>query len=170
MSWVCMSESASSDPLRSLYVDHHGWLQSWLQRKLGSSCEAADLAQDTFVRVIAGRRTHWGAEPRAFLTHVAKGLLIDHWRRREVERAYLEAIAHLPEPEHPSAEAQHLIVETLLQIERLLSRLPKQTREIFLLSQLDGLTQQQVAERLDTPLITVRRHLRKALIACLSVG
>lgn len=37
-----------------------------------------------------------GAKPRALLTHIAKGLVIDHWRSQEVERAYLEVLALMP--------------------------------------------------------------------------
>ncbi|MDD3484875.1 sigma factor, partial [Azovibrio restrictus] len=41
---------ATADPLTRLYRDHHGWLQGWLRRRLGNAHEAADLAQDTFLR------------------------------------------------------------------------------------------------------------------------
>ncbi|WP_287399688.1 sigma factor [Nitrosomonas sp. H1_AOB3] len=69
-----------------LYTDHHGWLYGWLRRKLGNACDAADLAHDTFLRVMVSRRmpVHLGEEPRALLTHIAKGLVIDHWRRQDV--------------------------------------------------------------------------------------
>lgn len=159
------------EPIEVLYSDHHGWLLGWLRRRLGDACDAADLAHDTFVRLMASSRTgNLGNEPRAFLTHVAKGLVADHWRRREVERAYLEAIAHLPEPEAPSPEARMLIIESLLRIEAMLAGLPGRTRQVFLLAQFDELTLQQISERMAMPVITVRRHIHKALVACMSVA
>lgn len=155
----------------SLYEEHHGWLQAWLRKKLGDAHQAADLAQDTFVRVLAAWRSPqaWGPEPRALLTHIAKGLVVDHWRRQAVERAYLDAIAHLPAPQAPSAETRFLLLEALTRIDTMLAALPARTREIFLLAQLDGLTLQQIAERTQTPVITVRRHIHKALVACMAV-
>ncbi|TWD72974.1 RNA polymerase sigma-70 factor (ECF subfamily) [Variovorax beijingensis] len=161
----------SPEPIEVLYSDHHGWLLGWLRRRLGDACDAADLAHDTFVRLMASSRTaNLGHEPRAFLTHVAKGLVADHWRRREVERAYLEAIAHLAEPEAPSPEARMLIIESLLRIEAMLAGLPGRTRQVFLLAQFDELTLQQISERMAMPVITVRRHIHKALVACMSVA
>ena len=158
-------------PIEVLYSDHHGWLLGWLRRRLGNACDAADLAHDTFLRLMASSRTaNLGDEPRAFLTHVAKGLVADHWRRREVERAYLEAIAYLPEPEAPSPEARMLIIESLLRIEAMLAGLPGRTRQVFLLAQFDELTLQQISERMAMPVITVRRHIHKALVACMSVA
>jgi len=165
------SDSLSLPAVEQLYRHHHGWLQGWLHRKLGDSGDAADLAQDTFVRLMAARRPPvLREEPRALITHIAKGLLVDHWRRRAVQQAYLDAIAHLPEPQVPSPETGLMIVQTLVAIDAMLQRLPAATRDMFLLAQLDGLTLQEIAEQTGKPVITVRRHLRKALMACMTVA
>ena len=42
----------------ALYSDHHGWLQRWLKFRLNNAYDAADLAHDTFVRVLARPRQH----------------------------------------------------------------------------------------------------------------
>ncbi|WP_220815406.1 sigma-70 family RNA polymerase sigma factor [Pseudomonas paralcaligenes] len=166
------ADTLATRQVHALYSDHHGWLYGWLRGKLGNACDAADLAHDTFLRVMASRRlpAQLGDEPRALLTHIAKGLVIDHWRRQDVERAYLEALAHLPEPEAPSPETRLLIIEALMRIDAMLASLSARTREIFLLAQIDGLTLQQIAERTQTPVITVRRHIHKALVACMTAA
>ena len=156
--------------VKTLYTEHHGWLQGWLGRKLGNACDAADLAHDTFVRLLGRNSTAGlGSEPRALLTHIAKGLLVDRWRRQDVERAYLEAIAHLPEPEAPSPETRWLILETLYRVDAMLREMPARVRQVFLLSQLDGLTYGEIAEQLNVSLITVKRDMRSAFLACLSL-
>ncbi|CAB3855026.1 sigma-70 family RNA polymerase sigma factor [Achromobacter animicus] len=165
------TDSLSLPAVEQLYRHHHGWLQGWLHRKLGDSGDAADLAQDTFVRLMAARRPPvLREEPRALITHIAKGLLVDHWRRRAVQQAYLDAIAHLPEPQVPSPETGLMIVQTLVAIDAMLQRLPAATREMFLLAQLDGLTLQEISQQTGKPVITVRRHLRKALMACMTAA
>ncbi|MDH1299273.1 sigma-70 family RNA polymerase sigma factor [Achromobacter sp. GD03932] len=161
-------DSPPADNVAQLYRDHHGWLSVWLRRKLGNSFDAADLAHDTFVRLMAGRRrTEAGAEPRALLTHIAKGLVVDHWRRRTLEEAYLATVAQLPEQQAPSPEARALILETLHAIDTALRTLSAKTREIFLLSQFDGMGYDAIAQRLDVSLSTVKRHMQAALTACL---
>ncbi|TCP79907.1 RNA polymerase sigma-70 factor (ECF subfamily) [Pseudomonas putida] len=156
--------------VQTLYTEHHGWLQGWLGRKLGNACDAADLAHDTFVRLLSRQGNHcFGNEPRALLTHIAKGLVVDRWRRQDVERAYLEAIAHLPQPEVPSPETRWLILETLYRIDAMLRDMPARVRQVFLLSQLDGLTYAQIAEQLQVSLITIKRDMRTAFLACLSI-
>ncbi|MDZ3991639.1 sigma-70 family RNA polymerase sigma factor [Pseudomonas sp. Teo4] len=156
--------------VQTLYTEHHGWLQGWLGRKLGNACDAADLAHDTFLRLLNRQAAQrWGNEPRALLTHIAKGLLVDRWRRQEVERAYLEAIAHLPEPQVPSPETRWLILETLTRVDAMLREMPARVRQVFLLSQLDGLTYGEIAEQLQVSLITIKRDMRTAFLACLSL-
>lgn len=39
-----------------------------------------------------------------------------------------------------------------------------------MLAQLDGLTLNQIAEQTQTPLITVRRHIHKAMVACMAIA
>lgn len=161
---------SANGQIHLLYTNHHSWLYCWLQRKLGNASDAADLAQDTFVRLI-GRRAalRAGDESRALLTHIAKGLVIDHWRRQDVERAWRETLAHLPEPEVPSPETAALVLESLYLIEAMLRNLPVRTRRIFLLAQLDGLTYPQIAKQTGCSLITVKRHMRNAFLACLTL-
>ena len=166
------SEIALRQGIRSLYVDHHRWLHDWLRRRLGNQGDAADLAQDTFVRLMASRRlpAQTGGEPRALLTHIAKGLVIDHWRRVEVGRAYLAEVARLPAALAPSPEAALLILETLQRVDAMLAGLPARTRRIFVMAQIDGLGYQQIADQLGTSLITIKRHMRTAFAACLALA
>lgn len=165
-----MAEFVESHSLQTLYTDHHSWLQGWLRKKLGCSHQAADLAQDTFVRLLAKTQPAQLHEPRAYLTHIARGLVVDHYRRQALERAYLEVLATLPEPQLPSPESQLLIIETLCCLDQMLDTLPAITRRVFLLSQLDGLKYAEIAERLAISLITVKRHMLRAFRACLSVA
>ncbi|CAA0119631.1 sigma-70 family RNA polymerase sigma factor [Zhongshania aliphaticivorans] len=150
-----------------LYTEHHSWLQFWLQRRLGCSMDAEDLAQDTFVRVIRSQQNpRLLQEPRHFLVTVAKGLTIDLFRRRSLERQYLEALHNLPEHQWPSEEDRALTLEALLQFDAMLAGLGVKVREAFLLSQLDGKTYPQIAELLGVSLRTVKNYMAKAMEAC----
>lgn len=164
--------SASAHPeIHALYSDHHGWLVQWLRRRLACTHSAHDLAQDTFVRVLG--RPHALAqvrEPRAWLTTIAQGLVIDHLRRQQLERAYLEAIADLPESVMPSPETQLLLLETLARIDTLLDGLNPKVRTAFLLSRLEDLTYPQIAAQLGVSLSSVEKYMATAIRHCLAVS
>lgn len=160
------AEPTQAHAVAQLYQAHHAWLQEWLRRRLGCRHDAADLAQDTFVRVLAGRQAGVIREPRAFLTVLAQRALYSFWRRRELETAYLESLARQSEACAPSEEARALVLDALMQIDALLDRLPGKARQAFLYSQLDALSYPEIAQRLGVSAITVRRYMKQAFSLC----
>lgn len=160
--------SLHAEATQALYLQHHGWLVARLRRKLGCAWDAADLAQSTFVRVLTarGQPADTLAEPRAYLTTIAQRLLANHLRRRQIERAYLDALATLPEPVAPPPDARLMVLETLVAIDRLLDGLPLAARKAFLLWRLEELTQEQIAAQLGISRTSVRRHLAAAAQRC----
>ncbi|MFB4394556.1 MULTISPECIES: sigma-70 family RNA polymerase sigma factor [unclassified Pseudomonas] len=149
-----------------LYQTHHAWLRGWLRARVGCREHAADLAQDTFVRLLRARQVAPLKEPRAYLSSIARGLMIDQYRRRALERAYQESLASVPEAEAPSEEHRHIILDTLERLDRALLQLKPRARQAFLLAQLDGLSIPRIALHLDVSRATVERDLAKALGVC----
>ena len=162
----------SSTPLLSapdvsdLYSDHHGWLQGWLRRKMGNACDAADLAHDTFLRVLARRDMPRLLAPRAYLGAIARGLVADFFRHKDIERAYLDALAALPDAHAPSPESRAIVLEALVAIDTMLDGLKPAVRQAFLLSQLDGLTYEQIARQLGVTKRTVSNYMCTAIEHC----
>ncbi|MFW1744634.1 sigma-70 family RNA polymerase sigma factor [Acinetobacter guillouiae] len=163
-----MSASLPNHDITQLYQEHHSWVYAWLYKKLGNSSDAADLAQDTFLRVMARRQQIELLQPRAYLTTVAKGLMINWIQRKHIERAYLDVLALQPELEEISPEQHCLIIESLLEVTQLLEQLPVVVRDTFLYAQLEGLKYDEIAVKLDISLSSVKRYMKKAYVHCLS--
>jgi RNA polymerase sigma-19 factor, ECF subfamily len=158
--------STLNHTVEGLYNAHHNWLTGWLRRRLGCPHNAADLAQDTFIKVLLARETPQLVEPRAFLTTIARRVLCNYYRRQELERAYYQALSELPEALAPSEEERAIILETLVELDQLLDGLPVLVKRAFLLAQIDGLTHNEIAARLNISVATVKRHLTKAAMRC----
>ena len=152
--------------IEALYSGHHDWLYTTLRKKLGNAMDAADLAQDTFTRILASRIPTI-EQPRAYLSCVAKGILVNWYQRKALERAYLDALALLPTPEAPSPEQRFMTLETLHEIDAMLDALPAPVKRAFLLSQIGGLKYQDIAGQLGVSLITVKRYMKQAFVQCL---
>lgn len=155
--------------MHALYQDNHRWLEAWLRRQLGCAHQAADLSQDTFEQVLraaAAAQLPLLREPRAYLTVVARRVLINFWRRRDLERAYIDALAGLPEEFAPSSEERVALLQALEHLDTALAGLPLKTRQVFLLNQLEDLGYREIGERLGMPVISVRRAMARAIAAC----
>lgn len=161
--------SVPHEQIRTLYNAHHGWLYSWIRRRLGSSHNAADLAHDTFARLLVSRGIPADLrEPRAFLTSVAKGLMSNWRKRRALEEAYLVALAEMPVATVPPPEHRMLVLEALHEIDMMLDELAPRVRHAFLLSQLDGLKYREIAREMSVSEITVKRYMKEAFLQCLT--
>ncbi|OLS61287.1 sigma-70 family RNA polymerase sigma factor [Pseudomonas putida] len=158
---------SDTSALHHLYQQHNGWLNTWLRTRLGNSSDAADLAQDTFVRVLSARNVEAIREPRTYLSSIARALMIDRFRRRAVEQAYLDTLALRPEATDISPETRLLIIETLTAVDAMLDELGERTRSIFLAVQLEGLSYVAVGERLGVSVTTVKKHMVRAITHCL---
>jgi len=167
---MAVGETTLQQTVHTLYSAHHGWLLNLLSRKTGCAAHAADLTQDTFVRVMLKPELEALREPRAFLATVANGILVNWYRRQTLERAYLDALAQLPEPEVPAPEQRLSLLETLYEIDAALDSLPAKAKHAFLLSQIEGRRYAEIALLLDVSEITVKRYMKQAFRLCLEIN
>lgn len=160
--------AAQPDTLDALYRSQHSWLLGWLRRRLHCPHNAADVAQDTFIRVLSAGRYTAPREPRAFLATVARRLLIDNGRRQRLELAYREALERCAcyLDQAPSPEQILHAIQVLEGIDRALARMKPRVRETFMLRHLDGLSQNAIATHLGVSLRTVQQDLAEAIEAC----
>lgn len=166
---MSMGEPPYQREITQLYSEHHGWLLTWLRRKLGCRQNAADLAQDTFARILHTREcVATIREPRAYLSTTARRLIIDQARRRQIEQAYLRELALTLDALEgfQSPEQIHTTLEALEHIAFILEGMHAYSRQAFVLYYLEELTQQQIATQLKLSERTVRKYLIQALVHC----
>ncbi|MCY1275327.1 putative RNA polymerase sigma factor FecI [compost metagenome] len=163
--------SAFTRKLGFFFSDHHRWLLLHAQRQLRNRADAEDTAAETFCQMLAARVDPDSiAQPRAYLSTIARRLIYDRYRRRQLEAAYLERLAALPEELAPSPEERCLLLEALTLIDRSLSGLPLAVKKAFLYSQLDGFGYAEIGRRLGVSERTVGRYMTQALRQCYLSG
>jgi RNA polymerase sigma-70 factor (ECF subfamily) len=156
---------SSTDRLTSLF--HHHFDLVWRTvRRLGVPPEAIDdAAQEVFV--IASRRLasiEHGKE-RAFLygtaVRVASTARRTSSRRRQMQPPLAD---EAPDPSDTAPPADELVDRKRARelLDQLVARLPDDTRPVFVLYELEGLTMEEIATCLEVPPGTVASRLRRA--------
>ncbi|UJP05628.1 MAG: sigma-70 family RNA polymerase sigma factor [Nitrosomonas sp.] len=166
---MSVSTPSSAPIIEILHNDHHSWLRGWLRKRLGNAFDAADIAHDTYVRIIASGNIPTPDQSRCYLTQIANGLVIDLYRRRQIETAYLEAIQLLPNAEAPAEEMRAQVIEALIEIDTILHNLPRKVRAALLLCKIDGLSYREIAEQLHVSMSSVEKYIALGLRACYQV-
>jgi RNA polymerase sigma-70 factor (ECF subfamily) len=140
-------------------------LVSTLWYILGSSEDAQDLAQETFLRCWRTQDDVPGIQNlRAWIFRVAlnaaKDLQRSAWRRRSKPLVGAEV---MPIPNATPPESGLEEQESLAQLRRALLELRPEEQEVFLLRQNGELTYEQIAEIHNRPVGTVKTQMRSAL-------
>jgi RNA polymerase sigma-70 factor (ECF subfamily) len=139
----------------------------FVRRIVGDRADAADVLQDVFWEAWRDAAAYEAARgtPEAWLVMRARTRAIDRLRRgRRRAQTFVapidEASAASPPPIGGDA-AQH--AEDRQFVAAALARLPESQRVIIELAYYAGLTQTEIAERLEQPLGTVKTRMRLAL-------
>ncbi|WP_194791008.1 sigma-70 family RNA polymerase sigma factor [Pseudomonas sp. UFMG81] len=142
-------------------------LVSFLSARLGNRQAAEDVAHDAYLRVLERTEGEQIEHPRAFLYRTALNLVVDRHRRQQVRQAEpLEVLDsderwHSPAPTHGMQLDQRLAL-----MQQALDELSGVCRDSFLLRKLDGLSHQQIAERLGISRSLVEKHIVNAMKHC----
>ncbi|MHC1479717.1 sigma-70 family RNA polymerase sigma factor [Frateuria aurantia] len=165
-----MLHRQSSEPLPfDLAVEFrrsYQWLVKRLWNKLSCRFDAEDIASSSFMEVAVLAQSHHIRQPRALLTTISTRMVYDLWRRRTIERTYLEQMREMQEVHALSEEQLYELFERISLIDKALEQLPEKTREAFMMSQIDGLKHRAIAECMGISVSMVRKHLTKAFTAC----
>ncbi|KIH82082.1 sigma-70 family RNA polymerase sigma factor [Pseudomonas batumici] len=156
------ADTPHRDYVGGLFRSHYPWLCTRLRRHLDSSASAEDIAADTFVQLLMAPDVGPIRQPRALLTTIAQRLIYQLWRRRDLERAHLDALQQLPDAEGPSPEDQARMLEALENIDSLLDGLPDKVKATFLLSRVNGLTYPEIAAELGISQRSVSDYMVRA--------
>jgi RNA polymerase sigma-70 factor (ECF subfamily) len=139
--------------------------------RLVGADSAEDVAQKIWLKVQAIRDDPPIIDKTAYLHRLAHNVAFDHMKGEQRQRdIQAEAAALLHDGvDGISGERIALARHDLMRVQSMIASLPDRTREIFLLSRLEGLPQREIAVRLGVSRPTVEKHLRHAFDAVAAV-
>ncbi len=165
--------NGDSAAFRQLFDRHSESVVNFAYRFVGNRDRAEELTQDAFLQIYRARARY---EPRArfttFLYRVATNLCLNELRRFDYQGKIEpleghpvdgeEASRELPDESLPTIEEQLAGHETGGRIQGLLNKLPPNQKTALLLSRVEGLSYQEVAECLETTESAVKSLIFRA--------
>ena len=147
-----------------LLAEHNAALQNYLGARCRDGELAAELLQEVAARLVfAFPRLSLNGNARGYLFRIAASVWHDHLRRELVRRRSAARLRREPAAVAPAADAHLLDRELKDALRRAIHALPAVQRDVVELRQRQGLTFQQIADRLGRPLGTVLTQMRAAL-------
>lgn len=166
-----LSESMGTN-LTLTYVQIAGLFHKYreeLTRRLVSMVKshdtAADLVQDTYVRLLRLGEARVVEQPRALLHRIAANLAIDHLRKeKNGAPAFDDMDAAMAVPSQAASPERELLAkERFRRCLHVIDQLPPRSREAFVLCRVYGYSYQEIAVRMKISESGVEKLLMRAL-------
>lgn len=151
-------------------VETRGELIGYLRQMLRSGDDAREVSQDAYLKVFIAllKNPNRDHNPKALLYTTARNLAISRLRHENIVEKSAMAVSVSQElqsdgrcPEHHASKGDEL--RRLLLV---INQLAPKCRKVMLLRMVDGLSQKEIAARLEIAISTVEKHLARGLYNC----
>lgn len=152
--------------LAQLYDRYRLILFGLTMRILNSRAEAEDVLQEVFIQVWRRADDFDPARGRPFtwLVTLTRSRAIDRLRQIGARDRLADSAAEIAPEQASDAASDTLHAEQREIVQQALAQLPEEQRRTLLLSYYEGLTQSEIAEKLETPLGTVKTRMRTGML------
>ena len=163
----CMIEG-----FEAIHSSYRPRIVRYLTRLVGPDA-AEDLAQEVFIRVSRGLPDFKGAAKLStWIYRIATNVATDRLRSSSFKQTRSDKVIHhrersvddadaLPDEKNPSVERQLMRDQMSSCVHDYINTLPENYRPVVILSDIEGMTNQEIAEVLDVTLDTVKIRLHR---------
>ena len=146
-----------------LFIKYYPILVKFIEGFIKDNEQARDMGQDIFLRIWNQRSTLLELTSfKGYLYKNAKFAIYNYFDHRQVDQRFIsEALRRAMQVD--DVEEQCFAQELKKMISLAVEHMPEQRRKVFRMSREEGLTNQQIADKLNISKRTVENHITTAL-------
>lgn len=150
------------------YIEFKRGLTRLVRRFIDNPIDVEDIVHEAYVRSLIASRKQKIESPNAYIAMSARNLALNH-----IASARAAHQENSGDSDFPDDKTDEFSMEERLETSRNLEaycqaieQLPVQSRRVFTLKQVYGLTQKEISQRLKISEKTVEYHVSKGLLHC----
>ena len=164
---ILLNKVKNSDKtaFKNLFFDYHDTLFRFVQYKVQDGDIAEDITQETFLRV-------WKMRPKlksnksffSLIARISTNLCYDHFRHIEVRQRH-ESLIPVNNDNQPNPPEEKVLSKFLEdEIQKIVeTELPEKCRQVFILSRVEKLSNNEISESLGISIRTVENQIYRAI-------
>ena len=154
----------SYDAFDALYMRYAPHEEAFAFCMLKNRSEAEDLAHDIFLKIWETRESIGRIKSfRSYLFRMTKNAVFDIFEHKNVQTRYEQRLLHVEDLLTDDISTKVATEDLLMIIDMAVEQMPEQRQRVFRLSRYEGLSHQQIAQKLGVTPKTVEYHIRTAL-------
>lgn len=147
-----------------LFDQYSNKLFYFVNKYLDLKEESEEIVQDVFLNLWRHKKEIRSVEAfKSYLYKIALNNIRNYFSKKQVQEKHKQTIAQEYLFENDSASPEMNYEEVILQVDKLIAKLPKKRREIFLLSRKEGLDISEIAKYLGISESTVKNQITSAV-------
>ena len=160
-----LSSQGDQQAFEHLFTRYREAIRRLFEQRLGDKVTAEDLVQETFIKVYLHLKDYSPAYTFGqWVYTIARNTLVDYLRRRTDDLS-IDFDFRSPQATTMSPEESVIIKQRRDHFEASLNELSEDYRKIIEMRFLDEYSYEEIAEKLDRPINTVKTQIRRAKAA-----
>ena len=152
----------SYDAFDALYMRYAPHVEAFAFCMLKNRSEAEDLAHDIFLKLWETRESIGHIKSfRSYLFRMTKNAVFDIFEHKNVQTRYEQRLLHVEDLLTDDISTKVATEDLLMIIDMAVEQMPEQRQRVFRLSRYEGLSHQQIAQKLGVTPKTVEYHIRR---------
>lgn len=151
----------TQEEFKYLFNKHFDSIRNYIYFRCGDEELATDIAQESFMRIWEKNFDYEEKSTKSLLYKIASDLFISKYRKEKVAMNYLMKLESNIENNSPENQLEYQELKN--NYESALKNLSEKQRVVFLMSRMEGLKYQEIAERLNLSLKAVEKRMTYAL-------
>lgn len=151
----------TQEQFRILFDAYFEDVRRFIYYRSGDTEMATEVGQETFLRIWDKQLTPQKGKEIALLFKIASNIFISRIRKEHSAQNYRKSMVMKNETESPSDQLEY--EELKQQYDSALQSLTDKQRTVFLMSRIDELSYQEIAQRLEISVKAVEKRMSQAL-------
>lgn len=151
----------TKDQFREIFEDNFDAVRNYIYYRSGDQELATDIAQETFMKVWEKQFKLKSDKIKPLLFKIAGDAFVSSYRKRQTEINFQLSLKNNETFESPESKIE--FEELKHTYENSLKSLPEKQRTVFLMSRLDGMKYNEIADNLGIGIKAVEKRMKLAL-------
>ena len=154
-------KAGSLELLNTLFNKYSSRIYSYFLKSTLVKADSDDLTQELFIRVMKYRKSYKdGQSFEIWIFQIARNMLKDHFKKMKVHKDKFSLVEMIPDYEEENSNQEQ---EREKQLYSAMNLLPKEKRELLVLSKFEGMKYEQIAILKETSISNIKVQVHRII-------